>query len=219
MSSPPRSPYRSPPPNEYDPTDPSYAQEPSNPQRTWLQQTPELVASSNHLRGLLEKPDNLWERQDYEHVEELEKRFQVYDMDSFYRVQGHQWLLYNPEACDQNGFLARIFQNLQQGHTIPARELDTLNRTVWKFMDEEERAAAAHARRDAEGHYGRSEPVRRRPRRQQQQPPPTVAGYPFEIAEAYLNCHRADADHFATDYFAQRRAPPRPSYNNVPYGY
>lgn len=186
-------------PDEYNPEQPSGMK--------WLFENQEVVQADTRLQELIERSN--WSREDEDYVRSVEERFRVFDMDSFYRVQGHRWLLFHPDAMAHNGFLQRAFTNLQNGYPLPARDLETLNRTVWRFMSEDDRKAAGGARREAERCFGG--PVRRRhvPRT-----PPSVAGYPFEVAEAYLNYHRADADMFAAHYYPPRhnREPPPRSY-------
>ena len=190
---------------EYDPEQPTIRQ--VTPERQWLSDNPHVVAQDGRLQQLFR--DTSWTTDDESYAQHIIGQFNVHDMPSFFRVQAHQWILCNMHVLQQNDFMARIFEKMRRGQGFSARDADTLNRTVWRLMSDDDRRAASSSRRDAESRYGRME----RPKRQRVQS--TVAGYPAEIAEAYLNYHRADVDRFALSYFEQRR----PRYNAVPPPY
>ena len=187
---------------EYDPEQPAIRQ--VTPERQWLSDNPHVVAQDRRLQQLFR--DTSWTADDESYAQHVIGQFNVHDMPSFFRVQAHQWILYNMHVLQQNDFLARMFEKMRQGEGFSERDADTLNRTVWRFMSDDDRRAASGSRRDAESRYGRME----RPKRQR--PQNMIAGYPTEIAEAYLNYHRADVDRFALSYR-------RPRYNAVPPPY
>ena len=212
-ASPPRSPYRSPPRSpasprralrdiadeKYDPDQPAIRQ--VTPERHWLSDNPHVVAQDHRLQQLFR--NGSWTSDDEAYVQHIIGQFNVHDMPSFFRVQAHQWILYNMHVLQQNDFLARMFDKMHRGEGFSERDADTLNRTVWRLMSDDDRRVASSGRRDAERRYGRME----RPEHRQRRARPTVAGYPVEIAEAYLNYHRADVDQFALSYFEQQRHP------------
>lgn len=195
--------------DEYDSKQPELSSE-----HRWLADNPHVISQDSRLQQLFR--DSEWTEDDMAYASHIQGQFAIHDMPSFFRVQAHQWILYNMEALRQNDFLARMFEKMRQGQGFSTRDADTLNRTIWSLMNDDDRHAASRARREAERQYGRMErPQRRQSRR------PTVAGYPFEIAEAYLNYHRADANQFALSQFEQGRSQRshQPQYNAVPPPY
>ena len=182
-----------------------------DPDREWLEDHTDLVAVNERLERLYGQQE--WSNADRTYVKSLKNVFEVRDMPSFYRNQAYAWLSSHPVIRDDNDFLANMHQKLQRGEVLQFKQSDSLNRGVWKFMTEYERTEARNNRVQAQARYGKSD----RPNRQRQgygggYQRPTVAGYPFEIAEAYLDYHRADADAFAGDYFHRQQ---RPQYHNT----
>ncbi len=207
-----------------------------DPDRDWLDDHTDLVSVNERLESLYGKDQ--WTDADRTYVKSLRLVFEVKDMPSFYRNQAYEWLCAHPAIRDENDFLANMYQKLQRGEVLQFKQSDSLNRGVWKFMTDYERNEARDNRVAAQSRYGKSQ--RAPPKRQHHdqgyyQPRPTVAGYHFEIAEAYLDYHRAAADAFAGDYYhRQQQQRPRqqqfgggpdtgPGYKNVPppssYGY
>lgn len=168
----------------------------------WLSQNPEVLGVDDTLPDLLARDPESWDDAELARVQKLRDWFEVHDMESFYRVQGHRWLLRHPELLERNAFAARAFQSLQRLLPLTSRDQHTLDRTVWKFMSEEERADASASRRAAERQFGTSH-LRRRPPRSRPPvvPLPPVAGFPYDVAAAYMAYHRADAEHFMAYYF------------------
>jgi len=199
---------------EYDPTQPSICR--LTPEPEWLLDNPHVVEQDTRLQELVRA--ETWTPDDKSYVHHIIGQFSVHDMPSFFRVQAHQWILYNMDVLGQNKFLDRMFDKMRRGEGFSARDADTLKRTVWRLMSDTDRRVASASRRDAERLYGRMErPRRQRPRMAQdgvtsiwahrgqwpRMAPPMVAGYPFELAEAYLNYHRSDLDRFALSWFEQ----------------
>lgn len=199
---------------------PSQSPEPgedrSHTDREWIRAHSLLRQSNARINTLAEQDD--WSADDEAYVARVVQRFAVKDMPSFYRNQAIDWLTQHPESCQQNDFLANVYQKILRGEEdLAPGELDALNRTIWRFMSDDERRVASANRRNAERNFGRMPTYQRRRRpRPRNDPAPEVAGFPFHVAEAYIRYHAHDvgrfAAHYGQPYIPQAPYPSQPGY-------